>query len=82
MDIKEKLDNYLNEAGKIKKTGPFKGTTNDGKKVRMGQEKSGMFYGEIRDKSGNIESSTTKKTQTEVMKWFEKHNIKKINWIN
>lgn len=79
MDIIEKIDRYLNEAGKTKKTGPFKGTTNDNKRVVLKQEKNGMFYGEIRDEYGDIEASTTKKTQNEVMKWFDEQGIKKID---
>jgi len=69
------LKPFLNESKK-----KWSGKTDKGKGVEMGQDKSGMYYGEIRDRYGDIESSTTKKTKQEVDKWFSEQGIKKIKW--
>lgn len=77
VDTQKLSEGLLNE-GKSKWTGK----TDKGKKVEMGQDKSGMYYGAIRDRYGDIESSTLKKTKNEVDKWFDEHGIKKIIWDN
>ena len=79
MNITNKIDMYLNEK-KIKSVNNFTGISTDGKKILLKQEDSGIYYGEIRDKNNKVESSTTKKTQNQVMKWFKEHNIEDIKW--
>ncbi len=76
MDILEKLK-MVNE---IKSVNYFTGISTSGKKVLLKQEKNGMYYGEIRDKHDDLESSTTAKTSEEVKKWFYDHGIKNIKW--
>ena len=73
-----KLRDYFNEVIKGKDT--WTGTSGD-KKVKIGQEKNGMYFGEVRDKHGDIESSTTKKTMDQVKKWLDKQ-VKNIKWLN
>lgn len=76
MYITEKIDKYLNEIVKGKKSWiGFSGK----KKVKMGQDKNGVYFGEIRDEFGDIESSTTKKTIDEVKKWLDKR-VKNVKW--
>ena len=72
------IEKYLGEVIKGKKD--WSGMAGK-KKIKMGQDRSGMYYGEIRDEFGDIESTTTAKTQQDVMKWFEKtKKIGKIKW--
>jgi hypothetical protein len=40
-----------------------------GKSLRVGQHESGMYWGEIRDESGSVESATNADTMSEVWKW-------------
>jgi len=58
----------------------WKGKTDKGRKVAMGQQKNGMYYGEIRDEYGDIESASTAKTKQEIDRWFDEHGIKRIKW--
>ena len=78
MEVINKIDNFLNEV--IKGQSSWTGKTEKGRKVKMSQEKSGMYYGEIRDEYGDISSSTTAKTKQDVDKWFSSQGIKKIKW--
>jgi hypothetical protein len=76
--MKDLVEKYLGEV--IKGKSSWSGIAGK-KRIKMGQDKSGMYYGEIRDEFGDIESSTTARTQQDIMKWFEKDKkIAKIKW--
>jgi len=79
MNILEKLDNYLIEI--IKGKSEWTGKSGK-KKVRMGQDKGagGLYYGEIKDEYGEVESATSALLKKEIDKWFEEHGIKNIKW--
>ena len=78
------VDKYLKEIikgksdwiGKVTKAMPFymKDAT-----VKMGQDKNGMWYGEIKQKDGEI-SSTTANSRKEVDDWLSGHGIRDIKW--
>lgn len=77
MNILEKIDKYLSEIIK----GKSEWTAKVGKKkIRMGQDRGGLYYGEIKDEYGDVESATSAKLRKEVDQWFLEHGIKNIKW--
>lgn len=52
----------------------FKELMPDGREVTFGIDDNNMYFGEIRDFYGDIESATHKATMTDVHKWIEEHN--------
>lgn len=44
----------------------------------IGQHENGIFYGEIRDEFGDIESATTKATAQEVHIWAAEHGADEL----
>jgi hypothetical protein len=46
-----------------------------GMKSEMGQDENGMYWGEIRDADGRVESATTAKTANEIHSWLKEHGI-------
>ena len=77
MNILERIDNYLSEIIK----GKSEWTGKAGKKtVKMGQDRGGLYYGEIKDEYGDVESATSAKLKKEIDKWFLEHDIKNIKW--
>lgn len=74
-----KFRDYINEKMMMGRR-RFRGFADGHREIMMGQDDHGMHFAEIRDKDGNVESSTTKKTKAEVDKWFHGHGIKKIKW--
>lgn len=45
----------------------------DGRKVMFGIDNNNMFFGEIRDESGEIECSILAESMAEVHKWIDEH---------
>lgn len=74
-----KFKDYINERMMMGRN-RFRGFADGHREIMMGQDDHGMHFAEVRDRHGDIESSTTKKTQQQIMKWFEEHGIKKIQW--
>ena len=75
MNILEKIDNYLMELikGKSEWSGKF------GKKaIRMGMDRNGLYFGEIKDEYGDVESATSAKLRKEIEQWFLEHGIKNV----
>lgn len=44
----------------------------------IGQHENGIFYGEIRDEFGDVESATTKATAQEVHIWAAEHGADEL----